>query len=154
MINDYPNPWDFSNSDKNLISPNQNGKIVFAELCEIAMGAPISGQSFLVFDDTTIKLNDYTGGPVIWNEFGNKVALPIWTKNRKQKIAIVNINDLTITIFKKLFRVIHFKKFEDITLSGIDSPIYKTSSFDFDLNNENIESVKKLIDDDTVHSLK
>lgn|SRR5690606_35005976 len=154
MINDYPNPWDFSNSDKNLISPNQNGKIVFAELSEIAMGAPISGQSFLVIDDTIVKINGCTGGPVIWNESGDKVALPIWTKNRKQKIAIVNLNNLTITTFKKVFSVIHFKRFSDTTLSGIDSPIYKTSSFDFDLNNENIESVKKLTDDDKVHSLK
>ena len=154
MRNDYPNPWDFSNSDKNLISPNQNGKIVFSELSEIAMGAPISGQSFLIINNAAIKLNDCTGGPIIWNESGDKVALPIWTKNRKQKIAIVNLNDLTITIFKKVFSVIQFCKFDNITLSGIDSPIYKESLFNFDFNKENIESVKKLTDDDTVHSLK
>ena len=85
MKNDYPNPWDFSNSDKNLIAPNKKHKIVFADLYEIAMGAPIAGTSFLIFESKTIRLNEHTGGPVLWSQSGNKVAMPIWTKDRKQK---------------------------------------------------------------------
>ena len=144
MNNEYPNPWNFSNIDKNLLSPNGKYKIEFGELYEIAMGAPIGGECYLIYDDKKIKLNDWSGGPIIWNEINEKIALPIWTKQRNQKIAIVDLANLTITTFKKEFRVLHFNKFLDNNLFGIDSPIYMTAKLNFDIDKEEIETIKQL----------
>ena len=144
MNNDYPNPWNFSNIDKNLLSPNGKYKIEFGELYEIAMGAPIGGKCYLIYENKKLKLNDWCGGPIIWNETNKKVALPLWTKQRNQKIAIVDITVLNITIFKKEFRVLHFNKFLDNHLFGIDSPIYMTAKLNFDIDKEEIETIKQM----------
>ena len=141
---EYPNPWNFSNIGKNLLSPNGKYKIEFGELDEIAMGAPIGGECYLLFENKKIKLNGWCGGPIIWNETNEKIALPIWTKNRNQKIAIVDVFNFTITTFKKEFRVLHFSKFIDNNLLGIDSPIYMTTKLNFDVLNEEIETLKSL----------
>ncbi len=142
MSNEYPNPWNFSNDDNNLLSPNGKYKIEFGTLREIGMGAPIGGECYLMYDNNKLKLNDWCGGPIIWNETNDKIALPIWTKQRNQKIAIVDIANLTITIFKKEFSVLHFYEFLDNNLFGIDSPIYKKSELIFDISKEEIETIQ------------
>lgn len=144
MNNEYPNPWNFANIDKNLLSPNGKYKIEFGELYEIAMGAPISGECYLILDDKKLKLNDCCCGPIIWNNSSNKIALPIWTKQRNQKISIVDVTNLTITTFKKEFRVLHFNNFLDNYLFGIDSPIYRRTTLNFDIEKEEIETIKEL----------
>lgn len=144
MNNEYPNPWNFSNINKNLLSPNGKYKIEFGELYEIAMGAPIGGECYLIYANKKFKLNDRSGGPVIWNDESNKIALPIWTKQKNQKISIVDITNLTITIFKKEFRVLHFGKFLNNNLFGIDSPIYMTTKLNFDTDKEEVETIKQL----------
>lgn len=141
---EYPNPWNFSNIDKNLLSPNGKYKIEFVDLYEIAMGGPIGGECYLLFENKKIKLNGFCGGPIIWNETNEKIALPIWTKNRNQKIAIVDAFNFTITTFKKEFSVLHFSKFIDNNLIGIDSPIYMTTKLNFDILKEEIETIKPL----------
>ncbi len=145
MNNEYPNPWNFSNIDKNLLSPNGEYKIEFGELYEIAMGAPIGGECYLMHENKKLKLNEWCGGPIIWNESSYKIALPIWTKLRNQKISIVDINNQTITTFKKEFRVLHFKKFIDNNLFGLDSPIYMTTQLNFNIDKEDVETIKRLI---------
>jgi len=144
MNRGYPNPWDFSNTDQNLHSPNGEYRLEFGELYEIAMGAPIGGPCYLIFEDKKIKINDWVGGPVVWNETSNKITLPIWTKGRNQKISIVNIDDMTITIFKREFRVLHLDKFDGELIIGVDSPIYMTAKLNFDINKEEIEIVLAL----------
>lgn len=144
MGNNYPDPWNFSNTDKNLVSPNGKYKVEFGDLHEIAMGAPISGKSFLILGDKRIKLNDQTGGPIIWNESSDKVAMPVWGKDRLQRILVADITNLSIAVFERKFRVLQFKKFDADILSGIDSPIYMTTDFHFDLNNEKIDRIEQL----------
>jgi hypothetical protein len=65
MINTYPNPWNFSNTDLNLISPNQQYKIEYGDLYEIAMGAPIGGSCYLYPKNKKIKISNWAGGPII-----------------------------------------------------------------------------------------
>jgi hypothetical protein len=141
---EYPNPWNFDNTDKNFISPNGEYKIAFGALYEIAMGGPLSGNCFLIYEGKKIKLNDWTGGPVIWNSTSDKIAMPIWTENRNQKIGIADVSKLTLTIFREEFSVIHFNKFEEKILSGIDSPISSASKFKFDIEEEEVEIIKHL----------
>ena len=47
MIETYPNPWNFDNTNKNLESVNGSYKVVYSELNEIGMGAPIGGMCFI-----------------------------------------------------------------------------------------------------------
>jgi hypothetical protein len=142
--NKYPNPWNFSNADKNLISPDGKYRIEFGELYEIAMGAPIGGTCYLILNDSKIELNTWSGGPVIWNGTSTKVALPIWTKNRNQKIAVVDVTTMTITIYKQEFRVLDLQRFDDNLIIGIDSPIYMTTYVKVDIDNEKTEVIKRL----------
>lgn len=79
-----------------------------------------------------------------WHSLNERIALPIWTKQRNQKIAIVDVANLTITTFKKEFRVLFFNKFLDNNLSGVDSPIYMTTKLIFDISKEEIEIIKQL----------
>jgi hypothetical protein len=144
MNKEYPNPWDFSNSDKNLESPNGLYKVEFGELYEIAMGAPIGGECFLNFDNGKSKLHEWCAGPIIWNNLSTKIALPTWTKNRTQKIAIIDIEQMKITTYKREFRVLQFHSFVDNLLQGIDSPIHMTRTLYFDLDKEEIEMIKEL----------
>ncbi len=144
MNNEIPNPWNFSNMDKNLHSPNGVYKVEFYGLSEIAMGAPLGGTCYLIFNDKKIKLDDWCAGPIIWNKTSDKVALPIWTKKRKQKIAIVDISNFTITIYKKEFKVLQFQNFIENNLFGIDSPVYMPKKLNFDIDKEEFGQIKEL----------
>ena len=144
MSNDYPNPWNFSNADQNLKSPNGKYFILYDDLYEIAMGAPIGGACYLVFENKKIKLSDFCGGPILWNNEGTKIALPIWTVNRCQQIAVIDIQSRTKTLFKPMFRVLHFESFIGNIIFGIDSPIHNTAKLVFNTESEPIESVTKI----------
>lgn len=143
-MNPNPDPWNFLNTDENLKALNGKFKVEYGELHEIAMGAPIGGPCFLVTDGKKTKLSDWCGGPIVWNDASTKIALPIWTKDRAQKIAIVDVASKTITTYKKEFRVLHFDGFQDNYLLGIDSPIHRTEELNFNIDTEEIEQVKEL----------
>lgn len=145
MNNIFPNPWNFSNSDKNLVSLNKKYRIEYSELHEIAMGAPIGGECFLISNDIKIKLSDFCGGPIIWNIESSKIALPIWTKNRDQKIGIFDIGSKTFTVFKRKFRVLQLNSFIDNKITGIDSPIYQSEKIEINTTTEIIESISNIM---------
>ncbi len=145
MNNIYPNPWNFSNLDKNLYSPNRQLKVEYGALNEIAMGGPLTGETFLILDGYRINLNIRCGGPIVWNNMSDKIALPTWTDQRKHKIAIIDIKDLTLIIYKKEFRVLYLDRFYENHVRGIDSPTHMSTVFDFNLNKEIIESVNNII---------
>ena len=144
MNDKYPNPWDFSNNDKNLKSPNGFYKVEYGKLNEIAMGAPIGGECFLINNEKRIKLSDWCGGPIIWNNSSTKIALPTGTKNRNQKIVIVDIEMMTATTYKKEFSVLNLQSFEGNLIKGIDSPIHMPTVLNFDLEKEKIEKKVQL----------
>ena len=144
MNSDYPNPWDFSNTDTNLASPNGVFKIEYGELYEIAMGAPLSGECFMLYGNERVKLNGLYGGPAIWNDLSTKLVLPVWTEKRSQKIAIVDVENMTISTYKKAFRVLAIQSFKGSIVTGLDSPIYMPSLLLFDSNKEEIEKTIRL----------
>lgn len=143
-MNTYPNPWNFSNTDANLIAPNQQYKIEFGDLYEIAMGAPLGGGCYFLFKNQKNKLNDWAGGPVVWEESGSKVAFPIWTSKRKQQLAIFDVTTSTLTTFQRLFSVLHLTHFKGDTIVGVHSPIYQPEVVTLHLQQEN-KSTAKLI---------
>ena len=143
MNNTYPDPWNFSNTDKNMVAPNGKYSVTFSELSEIAMGEPLKGICYLILGNRKIKICDHAGGPIIWNEAGDCIALPVWTRNRKQQIGILDINSQTLTLFRNEFNVLHLKKFQNNMVSGIDSPLHKSNTLNFDLSVEEIALTKK-----------
>ena len=145
MTNSYPNPWDFSNKDNNLVSPDGQYRIEFGELSEIAMGAPVGGECFLIYSDNSkVRLSDWAGGPVVWEIQGSRVAFPVWTRTRDQKIAVADINSWTLTIYSQTFRVLDLQSFEHGIIIGQDSPIHMTTAIQFDTAKEKIEMVRPL----------
>jgi hypothetical protein len=148
MNDNYPNPWNFSNADKNLISNDEQYRIEFGELNEIGMGAPIGGQCFLVTNNNDkVLLNQWCGGPVIWETKNNKVALPIWTrkflKGTVQQIAIADIETRTLTIYSQTFSVLDLREFDGNNLYGYDSPIYNTKTLSLDISRMKVEKIAK-----------
>lgn len=85
MSNRYPNAWNFSNTDKNLISKDGKYKIEYGEMYEIAMGAPLGAECFLIDNENNrkIKVCDWAGGPasgmnkriVLFSQSGQKIEL-------------------------------------------------------------------------------
>lgn len=145
-----PNPWNFHNTDKTLVSPDHLYKLVYYDLNEIAMGAPLGGSCFLERDDfRKIKIHDWCGGPPVWEATGQLFAIPIWTrsllKGTVQHIGIVDLDVMELKIFAKTFRVLDLCSFDATIISGFDSPIYHTESVSFDIKQEKIESIIKLI---------
>lgn len=149
MIQTYPNPWDFRNTDKALVSANNSYKIVYDDLNEIAMGAPIGGQCFLeTSDKKKSKIHDWCGGPPAWETDGQLLAIPIWTrkllKGTVQQIGVLDIRNMELSIYKKTFRVLDIRSFDKTTIFGYDSPIHKTKTVTFDIGKEKIETIIKL----------
>ena len=135
----YPNPWDFTDSDLNLTSPDGKYKVDYENFGEIAMGGPIGGRYTITIANKIFIISDWASGPVIWNKESTKVAFPSWTKNRKQKVTVADIDNLTITIYKLEFRVLHITGFTNNIITGIDSPIYKAKEIIFNIENEVVE---------------
>jgi len=147
MSNRYPNAWNFSNTDKNLISKDGKYKIEYGEMYEIAMGAPLGAECFLIDNENNrkIKVCDWAGGPAIWDEQKNRAVFPIWTKNRAQQIRVVDIDNNKILTFSQIFRVLEIVGVEGDTIYGVDSRIHKTRELKFDLKKEKISSENELI---------
>lgn len=147
MSNRYPNAWNFSNTDKNLISKDGKYKIEYREMYEIAMGAPLGAECFLIDNENNkkIKVCDWAGGPAVWDEQKNRVVFPIWTKNRDQQIRLVDIDNDEVLTFSEIFRVLEIVGFEGDTIYGVDSPIHKTKELNFDLIKENVDYKYRLI---------
>ena len=147
MSNKYPNAWNFSNIDENLISKDGKFKIEYGDQYEIAMGAPLGAECFLIENENNMKIKvcDWAGGPAIWDKKRNRVIFPIWTTNRDQQIRLVDIEKNKILTFSKIFRVLEFIRFEGDIVLGVDSPIHKTKKLRFDLQTEKIYSEIELI---------
>lgn len=144
MNSTYPNPWDFTNNDENLKSPDGKFKVEYKDFGEIAMGGPIRGSYEISLNGRLLKLVDSGGGPIVWNDACNKIAIPVWTKNRRQKIAVFDITSQTLTLYKKEFSVLHLSQFEGNIINGINSPVYKPVAVHFEIGTESIEKTANL----------
>jgi hypothetical protein len=150
MIQTYPNPWDFHNSDKALVSTDNYHKVAYYDLNEIAMGAPIGGKCFLeTHDNKKVKIHDWCGGPPAWETNGQLIAIPIWTRKflegAVQQIGVLDTKTMVLKIFAKNFSVLNLSSFDKSTIYGYDSPIHNTKTVTFDIQKEKLETTIKLI---------
>lgn len=147
-MNNYPNPWDFSNIDKNTYSFDKKYKVEFDELNEIAMGSPIGGKCFITYGNKRKLLNNWCGGPILWNSKNYKVVLPIWTrklfKGNVQKIVIADLEKMTLTTYKEIYSVLDLRTFDGNIINGYESPIHKTKTLILDITKLKVEKIIEL----------
>lgn len=148
MVDTLSTPWDFHNNDKKVFSPKGKQKLIYGDLNEIAMGAPIGGQCYLETEDKQkLKIHDWCGGPPAWDTDGDLVAIPIWTRKflgTVQQIGIVDTIKGELKIFKKTFDVLDIRSFDKGIVYGHDSPISKTKTVTFNIEKEKIDKVLRL----------
>ena len=147
--NFHSNPWDFSNAEERMFSHDRQNRIEYGDLIEFSMGSPLAGVCYWIDSNNGKHLiGDQCGGPPIWNITGDKVAVPLWKwtllKGTIQKLVIVDIIKNEWTLYKRVFRVLDLRSFENNLIGGYDSPIYNTVSLQFDLNGEEIEKRKQI----------
>ena len=139
-----PNPWNFHNTNHALVSPDQLYQLVYYDLNEIAMGAPLGGLCYLKENGTKVKIHDWCGGPPVWHNEGKLLAIPIWERTALegtvQKIGIVDLERLELKIFEKTFRVLDLGSFEGKVVRAA----YQDTDLSFDIEAEKIEVVLKL----------
>lgn len=142
----YPNAWDFPNENSNGLNNNEKAVLKYSDLNEIGMGAPLRGICRIKRNENkSILIDNNCGGPAIWTRNGLKTAIPIWEKSffsgTFQRIGIVDLKKQTLTKYKKKFRVLDLRSFSGNLILGIDSPIHKMKTVEFDFENEPIEKV-------------
>lgn len=136
-----PNPWAFGNTDRQTISPDNFHRLVYYNLNEVAMGAPLDGECYLeTKGGQKIKIHDSCGGPPVWETTGQLVALPIWTERRNQQIAVVNVITKELTIFQEQFGVLRLQSFEKNMISS------EGLSKNFDIQKERVVTLIKLVE--------
>ncbi|SDF24074.1 hypothetical protein SAMN05421636_1273 [Pricia antarctica] len=141
MENSLGNPWDFGNE---FYSPNGEFKLYYGVTIEIAMGAPIYGECYFENRNKTFMLKDSYGGPIVWNSESTNAAIPYWTNDRKQKLAIIDTVGMKVLLSKTTFRVIQLEKIENDIIYGIDSPAYQPKRFKFDLEINELQSFAEI----------
>ncbi|MGV3587290.1 MAG: hypothetical protein ACO1OF_09830 [Adhaeribacter sp.] len=145
----YPNPWEFNNGDKKLTSYTGKYKLEYYNLNEIAMGAPIGGECYVITEDNTkLKIGSWFAGPPVWETSSNLLTIPKWTrtilKGTVQKIVIADIDSKKIFIFSPIFNVLDLRTFDKNIIYGCDSPIYQPKVVSFDINTAKIDKVLAL----------
>ncbi|TRW22852.1 hypothetical protein FMM05_16495 [Flavobacterium zepuense] len=151
MMKNFSDPWNFHNSDKGLISPNGLYKVIYHNLNEIAMGAPLGGKCFLeIGENQKFKINDWCAGPPVWDVSGHYLAIPVWMKvafrGTIQKMGVLDLNTLELTIFSKTFKVLDLHSFDGKIIKAINSPVFKPADVIFNIENEKKEKMVKLIE--------
>ena len=131
-------PWFF---DEVVPSPDKQYTLTYKNVGEIAMSAPCGGTCELEANGKIYQLDAHFGGPAIWNTSSDRIALPVWTRTRNQKLAVIDINEMTLSTSEKNFRVIQLEGFQHNIITGIDSPIYKSEKIEFDIEKEAFEEL-------------
>jgi len=142
-------PWNFSNNGSCFYSPDALQRLDYEDLREMNQGGPLHGSCFWVTaDNQRCQLPGTYGGPPIWNTTGNRVALPLWSQallwGADQHLATLDTHLSKLVIFKQRFHVLHLQAFEDLFITGIDSPAYNPSSLLFNLETAAIKHVFEL----------
>lgn len=145
----YPNPWDFPTENSNGQEDGNKATLVYSNVHEIGMGAPLSGACKIKTKrNEEVLITQNCGGPAIWMRSGQKMAIPIWNKSflrgTFQRIGIFNLKEQTLTIYKKKFRVLDLRSFSGNFILGFDSPIHRIKKLEFDYINEPIERIVQI----------
>ncbi len=123
-------PW--SSEDIDIRSPSGAISVLIRGASEIAMGAPTSGDLELPCGRAISNCNP----SLAWSDDELFIAVPRWTKDRFQRIAIVRISDGQFIQLPNEFTVLAIHSFNNRCIEGIHSPIYNPDVIKLDVNRE------------------
>jgi hypothetical protein len=111
-----PSPWNLLD----ITSPDGKKKIEYSNVGEIRMGAPHSGDCFIVIPESNIRqlISRDAGGPAIWSDDSLYVALPIWTSALDQKLGIFEVSSLKLKLSMSTYSLIYLKRFSNGKIEG------------------------------------
>jgi hypothetical protein len=116
-------PWAVS-ADR--VSPDRRYKAAIKDASEIAMGAPTSG-TLVVTDLTTNRIVAEYGAcnpSLAWSDTSDLLAVPQWTSQRAQRVALIEVATGRLRLLPQQFRVLEIHSFSGRVVRGIDSPAY------------------------------
>jgi ABC-type phosphate transport system auxiliary subunit len=144
----WPNPWDFGNEVKQLISPDGANRVEYGELNEIAMGGPLVGDCYWVDSGGRKHLIEHgCGGPPVWNESGTQVAIPVWTRKflgTVQQLIVVDVTTREAKRYRETFDVLDLRSFHEGILYGYDSPIHETKTVQFNIQTARTSAIQTI----------
>lgn len=102
--------------------PSPDGRTVarMDDAGEIAMGGPTWGTLTL---STGFSIEGCSPS-MAWSEDSRFLAVPRWTPDRQQQLAIVDVARGAVRILPGLYRVLRLESFEAGVVRGTDSPIH------------------------------
>ena len=127
-------PW---NDSADRTSPDGRYRAVITDAGEVGMGAPTSGALLIqeIADGMrTIASFEGCSPSLVWSSDSAALAVPRWTRDRKQKLSVVAVPSGKIIAEAEGFRVLELHEFEGGVIKGVDSPAYMPKAFEFDLD--------------------
>ncbi len=122
-------PWEY---ELELTSPNGLYHAKIYDANEIAMGAPTSGTLII---EGIITINNCNPS-IVWSSDSLYLAAPQWTRDRSQRLVIVDIENASLIITEGNYRVLELHSFDDGIISGVDSPIHNSKVINIDVTKQ------------------
>lgn len=119
-------PWEWQ---AELKSPDGNLVATIADAMEIAMGGPTSGE---------LKLSnginrEHCNPSFVWSADSRFLAVPQWTKERNQRLLIIDVVARQSRYAPGEYRVMQLESFENMVVKGVDSPIHMPRIIELDV---------------------
>ncbi|HEU4880774.1 MAG TPA: hypothetical protein VFT45_00975 [Longimicrobium sp.] len=111
-------PWSY---DAVLPSPDGQKTVRIKDPGEIAMGGPTSA-TLIVSTGMTLES---CSPSMVWSDDSRFLAVPRWTPDRAQQLAIVDVEQGTVRVLPGRYRVLQLESFDAGVVRGVDSPIYQ-----------------------------
>lgn len=103
-----------------LKSPDGSLTAFINETGEISMGGPSSGTLMIsngqVIEDCSPSM--------VWSDDSNYLAVPQWTRERKQRLLVLQPRRRLIGRVQGKFRVLKLESFKEGRIRGVDSPAH------------------------------
>ncbi len=138
------NPWQIHSDDTPYISPDGEKEFFYYGISEIRMGSPLSGPAGIKINGKTFELSGSYSCPPIWSDNSRYAAVPYWNPELSQKLVIIDVELMEISLSVKNYRVLDLKKFTGTTLKGVDSPIHNADRFTIDILDMPVEQKIKI----------
>ena len=150
-MNTLHTPWDFNVGTQQFAAPDHSQwlRYQFDSLEETGMGGPLRGPCFWVEPDgKEVFVHESCGGPPVWQQQGNCVAIPIWKfswlGSWTARIGVLTLASRQLTLFKESFQVLHLKHFDECLITGVDSPIHRPKTLQFDTSAATVVRIIRL----------
>lgn len=130
----------WTSEDIEIHSPSRASSVFIRGASEIAMGAPTSGELVLPCGRIISACNP----SLVWSDDELFLALPRWTDERFQRLALVRVRDGQFMQLPTEYKVLELRSFNGRIIEGVDSPIYNPKPLKLDVSKECAElSVRK-----------